>query len=917
MSKHERSVRSTSRMRQGVRVRRLLRALAGLATLARLNACSDASRITPPPPPPPRPPNAVVSDPLALQAGAPQQSPAGLVTGAAERLVYVSLPSGAHPGGSSVTIRNTAGGPTVTQTMIDGGFDPVPIPAGVADTIQFNVRDSAGGAAMFVLAVPRLLKPSVVRTNPSGGKRDVPLNSRVTIVFSEPVDSASVKQSVALLRSGVSVPGVVRLFPDGVVAEFVPSTLLERRTTYRLEVTQGVRDLSGEALIASLSAEFTTGDSSRAPVTSVAVTPPSATLEMGDVEGDTVRLAATVMTAKGVVTDREVIWSTDNPKVAVVSSTGLVTPFALGLATITATSEGQLGSAQITVVPIPVARIEMYVAAVEITPSSATMNVGATLFLDATTLDRYGRVVSGRLLEWRSGDASVATVDQKALVTGLAVGIAPIIATSEGVSGTMPVRVGLPLTVDRVEITPRVTVIAIGGAVQLTAHAYKCNAQSGTCSEVIGQPLTWASGDSTVATVDQTGRVTAVKSGMSAITAQLDQIRGAAPITVLPTAPPTFAALSAGAYYTCGWATTLAVYCWGRNSYGELGIGKLGLGLGRPLPEDAPAAVAPLPVTGGLLFSLVSAGSGHACGLTTTGAAYCWGLGLRNRLGAPAPDACGWTRQSGDTVWTECAPAPIAVPGVPPFRAIYAGGNHTCALTAGGAAYCWGNDHYGQVGDGGGVTSHGLPPTPAASGYTFTTLSAGTIHTCGITPGGAAYCWGNNYYGQLGDGSYTNRDSPVAVAGGLSFASITAGVYHTCGVTTSGSIYCWGDNYYGQLGDGSLTSRNAPTVAVAGGPYAKVSLGLWHSCALTPGGAAYCWGGNWTGALGDGSGSSQSTPVPVAGGFTFAAITTGESHTCGLTTGQVVYCWGWNQAGQLGDGSATDRRTPTLVAGQR
>ena len=916
MSKPERRVRPTSRMRQAVGVRRLLRALAGLATLAGLNACSDGSRITPPPPPPP-PSNALVSDPLAPQAAARPPSPAGLVSGgSAERLVYVSLPSRAHPGGSNVTIHNTAGGPTVTQTMINGGFDPVPIPAGVGDTIQIVVRDSAGGASTAWLPVPRLLKPSVVRTSPSDGKRDVPLNSRVVIVFSEPVDSASVKQSVALLRSGVPVPGVVGLFPGGVVAEFVPSTLLERRTTYRVEVTQGVKDLGGEALTAGLSAEFTTGDSAVAPVTTVTVAPPNATLEMGDVQGDTVRLAATVMTATGVVNDRLVIWSTSNPTVAVVSSTGLVTPLATGTATITATSEGQTDSAQITVVPIPVARVSVYVADLEITPSSGTMDVGSTLLLGASTFDRYGRFVSSRVIVWTSGDTTVARVDQRALVTGRAIGTAPITASSEGVSAMMPVRVGLPLMVDRVEITPRVTALAVGGVVQLTARAYKCDTQTGTCSEVTGRPFTWVSGDPAVAAVDQTGRVTAATTGMAAITAQLDQIRGTAPITVLPPAAPTLAAVSAGAYFTCGLAATSAAYCWGRNSFDELGIGILGLGLHTPLQEDAPAAVAPLPVAGGLTFASLSVGSWHACGLTNVGATYCWGLGLRNRLGAPGADRCGYTAQGSDTVWMTCAPTPIAVPGVAPFRAIYAGGNHTCALTAAGAAYCWGNDRWGQVGDGGGVTGYGLPPSPVAGGRNFVSLTAGQIHTCGLTPEGTAYCWGYNNDGELGDGTYANRDAPVAVAGGLTFASLSAGGYSTCGVTTSGQIYCWGDSYYGQLGDGSFASRNVPG-AIAGGPFAKVSVGTWHACALTPTGVAYCWGANWTGSLGDGSGVNQSTPVPVAGGLTFASITTGDAHTCGVTTTQAVYCWGANVRGQLGDGSAINRRTPTRVVGQR
>jgi hypothetical protein len=271
MSKHERSVRPMTGVRQLRRVSGLL------GTLGLLTACSDGPRITPPEKV--RTPSALVSEPLALRAVAlPPYSPAS-----ADHLVYVSLPSGTYPRGLSAIIRNTAGGPTVLQAMIDGGFDAIPVPGGVGDTILITVRDSAGATTPFPMPVPRALKPSVVRTSPTNGKRDVPLNSRIIVVFSEPVVEASLVGSVGLHRGAVPVAGTVALLAGGVVAEFVPSTLLERRTTYQLEVSQAVVDLEGDALSAPLSAGFTTGDSAVAPVTAVTVAPPTATLEMGDV----------------------------------------------------------------------------------------------------------------------------------------------------------------------------------------------------------------------------------------------------------------------------------------------------------------------------------------------------------------------------------------------------------------------------------------------------------------------------------------------------------------------------------------------------------------------------------------------------------------------------------------------------------
>jgi len=884
-----------------------------LVMFAAVGACDGL--IDPPPELPP-PPTLLVSEPLALSvvASARSEDGLGLLAGAAqaaaaERLVYVSLPSGAYPAGTSALIRNTGGGSVVIQPMREGGFDPIAVPAGVGDTIAIEIRDGAVVLASIVRSVPRHRPPSVVRTNPPKGKRDVALNSRVTIIFSEPIAANTVTpSSITLSRNGTPIPGSIEVLAAGLAAELVPSVPLERRTTYRLVVTQDIRDPDGDALAGGLSVEFATGDSTVPPVTAVDVTPPGATLEVGDVLGDSVQLVATLRGAQGVVSGREIIWSTSAPSVAVVSSSGLVKARAPGVAAIAATSEGQTSSAQITVVPIPVARIN-------VAPLNPAVEVGATLSLSATTFDRNNRLVSMRAREWRSANAGVATVDPRGLVIGVARGTTTITVTSEGVSGTTTIAVGIPLLIDRVEVDPAAFAVVVNGSVQLTARAYRCNPDLGGCSEVAG-PVAWSTTKAAIATVDQDGRLTAHGPGMAGITATVNGIQGLAVMTVPPTASLTFTSITAGEQSTCGVAASGVAHCWGDNFFGQLGLGEVGIGAGMR-PSWTPAAVGPLPVTGGVTFAAVSGGRWHTCGLTSAGVAYCWGMATAGRLGqvgVPSADSCDIDQQE-TTARALCVAVPVVVPGVPPFQTLSAGGVHTCALTATGHAYCWGADRYGEVGDGGGVSAHGLPPTPVAGQHIFTSLNAGGWHTCGVTLTGEAYCWGYNNRGQLGDGSAVNRDVPVAVAGGLRFASISAGASHTCGVTAVGSAYCWGDNYYGQLGDGSSAGTNIP-VAVSGGPFTTLSAGEFHTCGLSPSGVAYCWGGNWEGALGDGSGSGRSTPVTVAAGLTFSALTLGRAHTCGLTPAQGAYCWGWNLLGQLGDGSATDRAIPVRVSGQ-
>ncbi len=299
--------------------------------------------------------------------------------------------------------------------------------------------------------------------------------------------------------------------------------------------------------------------------------------------------------------------------------------------------------------------------------------------------------------------------------------------------------------------------------------------------------------------------------------------------------------LAAGERFACGLAVAGRVFCWGGNLFGQLGDG-----------TDS-WRTTPVPVRSDAPFASLAVGHEHACGLTAEGRASCWGSNYYGELGDGS---------EGD----HAVPAPVRTDLR--FASLAAGEDHTCGLTPEGRAFCWGSDGAGQLGSE--STDSARVPTAVSGGHVFASLAAGAAHTCGVTVRGRVLCWGANHRGQLGDGaggddtSGANREAPVPVAGGTAFARVFAGAAHTCALTADGAAWCWGENAAGQLGDGTAERRTAP-VAVAGGlRFTALSAGAEHTCGVTADGSAWCWGGNGTGALGNGETRESRVPVRVA-----------------------------------------------------
>jgi len=360
----------------------------------------------------------------------------------------------------------------------------------------------------------------------------------------------------------------------------------------------------------------------------------------------------------------------------------------------------------------------------------------------------------------------------------------------------------------------------------------------------------------------------------------------------LPPIPAgTFAAVTSGFEQTCGLVGTVP-YCWGENHLGQLGTGEFAR-------ESLPRLVA-----GDLQLDVMDIGIYHACGVSIAGTAYCWGTNL-------------WSALGSDT--TANTSVPVPVDGNLTFQTITVGRVHTCGLTTTGAAYCWGDNILGKVGADT-ATHQARTPSAVLGGLTFTFIAAGDYHTCALVASGGAYCWGENGSGQLGTGDTATtapHPSPEPVAGGLTFKAIAAGNAHTCGVTTGGAIYCWGAGAWGQLGNGARGDQREPVRVSGSNAYAAVSLGFDHSCGLGTDRRLYCWGSNVTWALGATAPDlcpsdptpgyllpCATSPILSAGGRSFRSVSVGSAHTCAIGVAGGAYCWGNNSNGQIGNGAS-------------
>ncbi|MCX8673659.1 RCC1 domain-containing protein, partial [Bifidobacterium sp. B4079] len=330
------------------------------------------------------------------------------------------------------------------------------------------------------------------------------------------------------------------------------------------------------------------------------------------------------------------------------------------------------------------------------------------------------------------------------------------------------------------------------------------------------------------------------------------------------------------------------------------------------------------PARRGVRFSQTSFGSFHSAGIGSDGQLYTWGYNSSGQLGDGTTSSRSTPVQIGK---------PQGAPAGFTWTQVSLGGFHSAAIGSDGQLYTWGYNNYGQLGNG---TRRRTPtlvgkPQGGPAGFTWKQVSLGSSHSAAIGSDGNLYTWGYNNYGQLGDGTTTNRRAPVQIGkpqgapDGFTWKQTSLGYQHSAAIGSDGNLYTWGRNDYGQLGDNAGTTRYTPTLvgkpqgAPDGFTWKQTSLGSGHSAAIGSDGNLYTWGGNTYGQLGDGTTFNQNTPTLVgkpqgaAYGFFWKQTSLGNAYSVAIGSDGSLYTWGGNTYGQLGDGTTADQHTPTQV----
>ena len=334
-----------------------------------------------------------------------------------------------------------------------------------------------------------------------------------------------------------------------------------------------------------------------------------------------------------------------------------------------------------------------------------------------------------------------------------------------------------------------------------------------------------------------------------------------------------------------------AAWTWGKNNYGQLGLNiRLDAGFNE-IHRSSPSSV-----VGGLSdWTQIEAGTATTMALRANGTIWGWGTGTSAIIG-------------DNTNISRSSPVSI-VGGFTDWIEVSTTNRHTLAIRANGTAWGWGQNYFGRLGDG--TTIYRSSPVSVVGGFTdWVQIATGWEGSAGLRANGTAWGWGFNGSGRLGDGTYTNRSSPVSVVGGISnWSKISRRANHVLAIRANGQLWAWGTGHLGKLGNGSTNDVTSPS-SVLGGftDWIQISAGYMHSLAIRSNGTAWAWGQNRYSQLGINNNvdASYTSPRSIVGGFTdWVQVSAGEKHSLGIRANGTAWGWGYTNNGRVGNNSSS------------
>jgi alpha-tubulin suppressor-like RCC1 family protein len=334
---------------------------------------------------------------------------------------------------------------------------------------------------------------------------------------------------------------------------------------------------------------------------------------------------------------------------------------------------------------------------------------------------------------------------------------------------------------------------------------------------------------------------------------------------------------------------------WGNNGTGNLGDNTI---TNRSSPVQT--------IAGGTNWRLISSNGYNTSGIKTDGTLWTWGWNAQGQLG-------------DNTITNRSSPVQTVATGTN-WKQVSFGRGHIGSIKTDGTLWLWGQNDAGQLGDNT-ITNRSSPVQTITGGTNWKQVSCGLNHSGAIKTDGTLWMWGKNSYPALGDGTRTNRSSPVqTVAAGNNWKLIYAGYYTSAAIKTDGTLWMWGANDQGQLGDNTVSTnggrlnngKSSPVQTVAGGTnWKSVCMGTPNVYAIKTDGTLWAWGRNFQGCLGDGTIVSRSSPVQtVSGGNNWKFVAAGNYSVSAIKTDGTLWLWGYNSYGQTGDNTITSYSSP-------